>query len=148
MGVDEVTWTQSLEPFGGGVGASAAVTLIPIVVLFALIFLTRTIYAAVIAVALMLLIACGACVRYQRKEGGQEKSLSTSRATIFRSSVFFVVARNSKDARVRARTASPPEAIAKAGAHSRTRPLTDFSTPISPCSRVQDARRSRLPLCR
>jgi hypothetical protein len=27
MGVAEVTWTQSLEPFGGGVGASAAVTL-------------------------------------------------------------------------------------------------------------------------
>jgi hypothetical protein len=53
------SWTQSLEPFGGGVGASAGVTIISIVALFVLIFRTRTIYASIIGLSLMLIVACG-----------------------------------------------------------------------------------------
>ena len=52
-----MAYTANYAPVPGDVGASAGVVLIPIVLLFVLIFTTRVIYAAVASLVLFLVIA-------------------------------------------------------------------------------------------
>ena len=55
-----MVYTANYAPVAGDVGASAGVVLIPIVLLFVLIFTTRVIYAAAAALLVFLVIAAHA----------------------------------------------------------------------------------------
>lgn len=50
---------QPLAPLDNSVGASAAIVILPIILLFVLIFVTRVAYAAIIGLAATLIVACG-----------------------------------------------------------------------------------------
>ena len=50
---------QILAPLVDSVGASAAIVILPILLLFALIFVTRVAYAAIIGLAATIIVACG-----------------------------------------------------------------------------------------